>query len=258
MLSRNGDVCVGARYDRSMTAILGQIPNKQRAAAGAALPGIRPVAGPDWVRVDTCYTDQIALKQALLAVRPESVLQQLPEADEAAQELLAEVLTLLRLRSDFAVTQAHVVCPDGRRVGTNGQPLRVLSQILQEDLVIHQPMGNAHGMTAALLCFPASWTLAQKIGKPLVAIHAPVPDYDAALAKRVQRLFDGVQVGRPMWRANLLRYDHPELFQPREEGNPRPVGTAQSPYERSERQTLFRLPQTRAVVFAIHTIVAPA
>jgi hypothetical protein len=131
----------------------------------------------------------------------------------------------------------------------------MLSQLIQEDLVIHQPMGQVHGMTAALLCFPASWTLSQKIGKPLVGIHAPVPEYDTRLAKRVQRLFDGVQVDHPIWRANLLRYDDPTLFQPRTEGNPRPVGTDQSRYERSERQTLFRLPQSRAVVFAIHTVV---
>jgi hypothetical protein len=241
-----------------MTEILGHIPNVQREAAAAGLPGIQPVGSPDWITVDECYAEQIALKQRLLAKRPEDVLQQLPEAADAVDELLSEVMVLLRSRTDFDVTEGWIICPDGRGVDVNDAPLLVLSQLLQEDLIIHQPMGDAHGMTAALLCFPASWTLAQKIGKPLVAIHNPVPEYDAGLAKRVQRLFDGVQVGSPMWRANLLRYDEPDLFQPREEGNPRPVGTDQSRYERSERQTLFRLPQTRAVVFAIHTVVAPA
>lgn len=241
-----------------MTMILGQITEIQRQAAAARLPGIQPVTGMDWITTDDSYADQIALKQTLRAERSMDVLRQLPEADDAAAELLVEVLKLLKHRAGFDVLATKIICPDGRHVDTSGAPLQVLSQVLQEDLVIHQPMGDVHGMTAALLCFPASWTLAQKIGKPLTAIHNPVPEYDANLAKRVQRLFDGIQVGRPLWRANLLRYDDPALYQPRTEGNPRPVGTAQSLYERSERQTLFRLPQSRAVVFAIHTVVALA
>ena len=239
-----------------MTTVLGEIPAAQRVAAAAKLPGIRPVGQADWITVDRCYAGQLAIKADLLRERPNAVLRQLPQADRAAAELLAEVMVLLRARSDFDVQADRVTCPDGRRVSVNAAPFAVLAQLLQEDLIIHQPMGDVHGMTAALLCFPASWTLAQKIGKPLVAIHTPVAEYDSNLAKRVQRLFDGIQVGMPVWRANLLPYDDATLYQPREEGNPRPVGSAQSPFERSERQTLFRLPQTRAVVFAIHTVVA--
>ena len=240
-----------------MKFTLGQIPIEQRAVAAARLPGIRPVGQRDWITVDACYADQLAIKGQLLQDRRDDVLRQLPAAADAADELLAEVVTLLQGRSDFHVDDGGVRCPDGRLVPLNDDPLIVLSQVLQEDLIIHQPMGDVHGMTAALLCFPASWTLAQKIGKPLVAIHDPVDEYSAELARRVQRLFDGIQVGQPIWRANLLPYDDPALYQPREENNPRPVGSPQSPYERSERQTLFRLPQTRAVVFAIHTVVAP-
>lgn len=240
-----------------MNFTLGQIPDVQRAAAAARLPGVRPVGQPDWITVDRCYAGQMAIKANLVQQHRGDVLRQLPEAAEAAQELLAEVISLLRGRPDFDVGDRDVRCPDGRVVSLDDAPLVVLSQVVQEDLVIHQPMGDVHGMTAALLCFPASWTLAQKIGKPLLAIHDPVDEYDAALARRVQRLFDGVQVGQPIWRANLLPYDDPTLYQPREENNPRPVGSAHSPYERSERQTLFRLPHSRAVVFAIHTVVAP-
>jgi len=71
----------------------------------------------------------------------------------------------------------------------------------------------------------------------------------------VQRLFDGVRAGRPMWRANLLRYDAPDLHQPRTEDDPRPAGGPDAKYARSERQSVLRLPETGAVVFAIHTSV---
>lgn len=134
-------------------------------------------------------------------------------------------------------------------------PLVTLSRLIQEDICILEKRGGEHVLTAALLCFPASWTLAEKIGKPLTRIHDPVPEYAAQIAVRVQRMFDGVRVGLPMWRANLLGYDDPALYQPQTEGAPRPVGNEVSVYERSERQTVLRLPKTGAVVFAIHTAV---
>ena len=92
--------------------------------------------------------------------------------------------------------------------------------------------------------------------KPLLAIHVPVKDYDAGIARRVQRLFDGVQVGRPLWRFNALWYADPSLHQPRLERDPRPTSTPETQnYMRSELQSIYRLPETRAVVFSIHTTV---
>ncbi len=126
---------------------------------------------------------------------------------------------------------------------------------MQEDFCVLQPRDGEQVLTAALLCFPAAWTLPEKLGRPLSGIHAPVAPYDAGIAVRVQRMFDGVQPERGLRRANLLRYDLPDLFQPHTEGAPRPVGIANSPYERSERQSVIRLPETGAVVFSIHTTV---
>ncbi len=82
-----------------------------------------------------------------------------------------------------------------------------------------------------------------------------IDEYDDNITRRVQRLFDGIQVGRPLVRFNALRYRDASLFQPRREGDrrPRPLGDVE--YVRSERQCLFRLPRTDAVVFAIHTTV---
>ena len=78
----------------------------------------------------------------------------------------------------------------------------------------------------------------------------PVAEYDADLARRVQRLFDGVRPGKPLWRFNRLSYVDPDLHQPtrKQQGQ-------QERFIRSERQCIIRLPQTQAVVFAIHTFV---
>jgi len=180
-----------------------------------------------------------------------------PGAETAAAELLNEVLALLRARPEFDVSSEVVTRPDGVKVRlSRDAPLETLSALVAEDLCLLQKKDNVHVLTAALLCFPASWTLAEKIGKPLTVLHAPVPEYDKALANRVQRLFDGVKVRRPIWRANLLRYDDPALFQPRLESDLRDTTSGNAGYERSERQVLWRLPRTGAVVFTIHTSIA--
>lgn len=236
-----------------MTAILqGRLPYTPWSdPALSRMPGMRPVEG-HWAIVDDAYQPQLAEKARLLRARRDDVLCLLPEAEAAAEELRAGVLA--DLPPGFARTGAQILRPDGVRVDIDGPPLLVLSRLLQEDLLILTRGPREHVLSAGLLCFPASWTLSEKIGRPLTRIHRPVPDYDADIAHRVQRMFDRVQVGRPMWRANALAYARPDLNQPHGEADPRPASRP-ARFLRSERQTVLRLPRTGAVVFTVHTYV---
>lgn len=227
------------------------------ALAQKPLPGIAPLEPADWLIFDDAYAAQMALRCALLKQRPDEVACLAPEALPAAQEALRVVLDCLSQREDFGVSETAVVCPDGREVALDwSQPLMSLGQIIQEDICLLQKQGEEHVLTGAVLCFPASWTLAEKFQKPLIDIHIPVGEYDANIAKRVQRLFDGVRAGRPLWRKNALWYDDPTLFTPRSESTPRdPVPAKAGAYLRSERQSILRLPESDAVIFSIHTFV---
>ena len=225
------------------------------------LPGIRPLAVEAWLMRDEAFARQMALRAALLAERRAEVLAVTAPAREAVAELLNHVLAWLdRNDPGYSVGAARVTRPDGVTVPIDrADPLGTLGHLVQEDLCVMQKRGAAHVLTAAVLCFPANWRLSEKIGRPLIDIHAPVPDYDANLAKRVQRLFDGVRVDRPLWRFNALHYARPELFQPwrrdtEDAGAPHPT----APFFRSERQCVLRLPETRACVFSIHTYVVRA
>jgi hypothetical protein len=136
-------------------------------------------------------------------------------------------------------------------------PLRTLGLLVQEDLCLMEKAegaGDEHVLTGAILCFPASWSLQEKLGRPLIGIHRPVPDYETEIARRVQRLFDAIRPEQPLWRMNSLVYRDPSLHQPRREADPR-IDRRGGSFVRAERQTLIRLPKTRAVVFAIHTYV---
>jgi hypothetical protein len=222
------------------------------------LPGIQPVTGRDWLRVDEAYGPQMALRDRLIAGQPGVVHALLPKARAAAEELYALILDWLAEEPGFRIAARAVTRPDGVSVPLDpAQPLLTLGRLVQQDLCLMQSNGAEYDLTGAILCFPASWTLAQKIGRPMTGIHQPVEVYDAALAARVHRLMTAIRPDQPLWRMNFFTYDDFMLHHPRVEGDWRrqPTGLA---YVRCERQTLLRLPVTGAVLFAIHTIVVDA
>jgi Haem-dependent oxidative N-demethylase, alpha subunit-like len=213
-----------------------------------ALPGIQPLDLNDWLIRDEAYDAQMAVRDHLLRAARPDVLAMDDGARAAAGELLDLVLGLAYPGAGAAVTRA-----DGVRVAIDrGDPLGTLGRLVQEDLCILQKIGPEHVLTGAVVCFPASWLLADKFMCPLIGIHAPVEGYDDSVAARVQRMFDGVQPGRPLWRFNALWYDDPALHQPRG-AHPVRGNEHQAPYLRSERQSILRLPQSGAVIFSIHT-----
>ena len=222
----------------------------------ARLPGVLPLDPvDDWIRVDEAYGPQMALRRHLIDTKREAVHGVLPHAREAADEMLD--LTLARVQAlGFAVRDRQVLCPDGAEITVDrAAPLITLGRIVQADICLMLQDGPEHHLAGAILCFPASWTLSEKLGRPLIGIHRPVQEYDADQARRVQRLFDAIRPGQPLWRSNALAYADPSLHHPRSEHSPRNTTGAEPCYIRSERQVLLRLPRTRAVAFVIHTSV---
>lgn len=222
------------------------------------LPGIVPVEGRDWLRFDEAYGPQMALRDRLIAEQPQVVHALLPQARPAAEELYAAILDWLHHAPGFSLTTTTATRPDGTTVPLDpAQPLLTLGRLVQEDLCLMEREGDEYVLTGGILCFPASWSLTQKLGRPMTSIHDPVPVYDADIARRVARLFDAIRPEQPLWRMNYLTYDDFVLHQPRREGEKRPQPTDHV-FIRCERQCLLRLPLTKAVVFTIHTYVVDA
>jgi hypothetical protein len=216
------------------------------------LPGTLPLQGR-WIIRDEAFADQMAARDQILDDRRDEVIAQGAGAAPAAQELLGLVLGLLAADDGYRIDE-RVTRPDGIVVAIDrADPLGTLARLIQEDLCILEKQGDEHVLTAAALLFPASWTLAEKLGRPLMGIHKPVDSYDPQLALRVQRMFDWVRPEAPLWRSNWLRYVSPNLPHPLSETQTRPRPPTDQGYLRTEKQMIFRLPQTGAVVFAIHT-----
>lgn len=222
------------------------------------LPGTVPLGDMPWLWPDEAYAGQMALRDRLVAEAPETVIAALPESGPAVEELYRLVLSELAALPGFRMDVDAVQRPDGARVARDAPRLAQLARLVQEDLCVMEAGAEGHVLTAATLLFPAYWTLSEKLGRPLVGLHAPVPVYDADIARRVQRLFDGLAPERPIWRFNLHPQDSDALFTPRREGDPARHRARRPRYFRSERQILRRLPETGAVVFSIKTYLVEA
>ena len=221
------------------------------------LPGTRPISPDEWIICDDAFSQQMALRDELIKTRRDKVLAISEQAYEAAVELSKMALEFSIKSLGYQKSNDEVIRPDEVSIKIDlSDPMRFLGRLVQNDFCILQKVGDEHVLTAASLCFPASWSLEEKFLKPLIDIHTPVKEYDEEIAKRVQRLFDGLQVNRPVWRFNALYYEDPQLFQPRSVNQPRKKPAPnQVNYFRSERQTLIKLPETMAIVFGIHTFV---
>lgn len=223
-------------------------------------PGVSALPREQWLVVDETYADQMALRDQLLVKRRDIVLQ--GDSGPAARECLEVATSALLNHAGFERVGDTVTRPDGTAIRINAAaPLASLGRLAQEDfLVLEQPAGaDEHVLTGGVLCFPSRWSLTEKMNRPLIGIHARVPGYETGLASRVQRFFDALRPDRPLQRANWLVHSTPELFQPVDEadkiGMERPAEN--SFWLRVERQCLVCLPQTRAVVFTVKTLVTP-
>ena len=224
------------------------------------LPGTRPISPDEWIICDDAFSQQMALRDKLIETKKDKVLAISDEAQEAAVELLKMTLDFCVSRLGYKKNVNKIIRPDKVSVEIDlNEPMTFLGRLVQNDFCILQKKDNEHVLTAAALCFPASWSLEEKFLKPLIDIHIPVKAYDDNIAKRVERLFDGLQINHPVWRFNALYYEDPNLFQPRSVNKPRRKPAPNKvKYFRSERQTVIKLPESRAIIFGIHTFVVRA
>lgn len=222
------------------------------------LPGMKPLDPSEWLIRDEAFEGQMRLRDRLIADRTEAVHAILDTAQDAAGECLSLVLDALGADPAYVIGRDRVTRPDGETVSLDpSRPLLTIGRMIQSDVCLMQDGPEGHVLAGAILCFPASWTLSEKIGRPMMDIHGPVPEYDDDVGARVQRLFDAIRPERPLWRANAVMHHDPSLFHPKSEYDPPEVRRGQpgGRYLRSERQALRRLPATGAIVFTIHTTV---
>ena len=220
-----------------------------------------------WFEFDDRYLDEMAEKRRLLASDRDAVFAALPESDAARAEALELIVAALTAHHPEWFGRVGGLLRNGLTGEvwdlSAGDPLDLAGRLVQEDLCLIQAGADGPVFTAASLCFPSRWRLLDKIGKPLAAVHGPVPLYADRLARAVDRFMRHLKPGRIASRLNWSLLDDPALFQPggkwRTEGRD-DIGVAsvgRSVFLRVERQTLRRLPVSGAVLFGIRVHVYP-
>jgi hypothetical protein len=224
--------------------------------------GLMRVAEADWLELDAGLATALAAKRALLAERHGEVFCAEPEAESPAAELLALMAAHLPRHHpalfhregnhllNLATNEAwDLAAPDLH-------PLELAGRLVVEDLCLLEARAGIYVLTGASLCSPARWRLAEKMGQPLTAIHAPVPGYAESLGAPVERFFATLKPGRLVGRLNWGIADNPAPFQPIGHVTAGDITSANAGarlWLRVERQILRRLERSGAVVFSIRT-----
>ncbi len=243
---------------------------------GSALPftiGLKALDLATWLEIDERYGAYLSEKRRLIAADSDAVFREERETAQSQQE----VFDLVR---DHLVGGFPSLFPGTRQwetalaaldaVGREGHPpLLAAALLVQEDLVLMRRGDDGWRLAAASLCFPSSWSLAEKFGKPMDEIHAPVPGFNAGTrnAELIARMFDNLKPDRSVERLNWSFQTDAELHKPMssvardERATTRPARfgdmPAQSAFIRVERQTLRKLPESGDILFTIRIYVDP-
>jgi hypothetical protein len=206
-------------------------------------------------------------KEALLANQNNEVFQSKKGSQLAQQEVLDLIIDYMNtFHSELVRIDGDKIFIDGIKRNFSRKefaemPLNLAGRIVQEDLCLMAPGDTGYTLEAASLCFPSRWRLIDKIGKRMVDIHSPVPDYENKLARPVDRYFDKLDINKPVWRVNWSLTDDPDLYQPIRKTSTDYARSINSKnagdliFLRCERQTLRRLPNTGWILFSIKTYV---
>jgi hypothetical protein len=245
--------------------------------------GLKPLELAEWIEVGDDLDMYLAEKRRLYATVPDKVFVEEPDTREAQREVLDLIEAhlarhhpeLLEWSKASAGPYSAEVVGEARndkaqnRDDADAPPLRTASLLVQEDLILMRRGENGWRLAAGSLCFPSSWSLREKFGRPLHEIHAPVPGFGGGTrnADLISRMFDSLQ-GQAVLRWNwslqagndlYLPFSHQERVD-RATNRPSRFSTdeiAAQAFIRVERQTLRKLPVSGDILFTIRIHLDP-
>jgi len=229
--------------------------------------GLTPLDLANWIEVDDHLHQYLNEKQRLMHEMPGEVFAADYASEAAQEEVLSLVVEhLLSQFPDIYSLEGNVISIAGTDHKVNLDdfsvpPLLQAALLIQEDLALLRKEGHAWHLVAASVCFPSSWILREKIGKPMHGVHAPVPGYQEGTrnAGMLERIFDNMQVELPVERFNWSIYTNDGLFQGGKSNDHiiDEPGDADEYFIRVEHQTLRKLPKTDHILFTIRIHIDP-
>lgn len=218
--------------------------------------GLKPLAPDHFLQIDGDSQRFRAEKRQLYTENFQASCRAEPDTLAAQQEATQLILNnLSRFHgSRFTVQRDRTICHDDESVVDLDpkMPLASTALLVPDDLVLMRRDETGWRLVAASLAFPSSWNLAEKFGKPMRAIHAPVP-MNEPMHTRIDRIFDGLQPTIPIYRANWSLDPTPDLRldSVEQERKASRLSLSPSSFLRTEFQTLHKLPISGDILFTI-------
>lgn len=218
------------------------------------------------IEIDSHYATELALKEQALATDHGYYF------CEQIESCLAQEEAVNCIATDASRLYPHQFSyhPDTKQMSVNGRvhscpsgmaPLDWIGRFFQEDFLLLDEQGI---LRAGQLCFPSGWSVSEKINKPFLSIHEPLPSVMNPMLQAANKFMQKLVPGKPMERTNWgFRLTHQldlstryaqwyreEIDQVMQQWSLESIG--KFVWVRVEHQTLSRLPGGY-ILFTIHT-----
>lgn len=126
-------------------------------------------------------------------------------------------------------------------------------------LLLKRDAGGDFRLVGGAVCFPSSWNPAEKLGRTVEEIHAPVPTVNAVLGPRIRTFLAKLPAGVVFERENWGLAAVPEMNMHPQRNLPRLTTdtSLDRVWLRLEEQAFHALPRSDGVLFLIRLTVHP-
>ncbi|RYD65629.1 MAG: DUF3445 domain-containing protein [Verrucomicrobiaceae bacterium] len=138
--------------------------------------------------------------------------------------------------------------------------LRALGERVESDMLFLAPGKSGQmELLAGCVCFPSSWALAEKLGRPMTEIHSAAPGLNSSLGNQIDTFLTRLRPGTAWLRSNWGLSASAELNQHPDRRLPRLTEECrlEEAWLRIERQALVLLPASGGVLFALRIETGP-
>jgi dimethylamine monooxygenase subunit A len=240
--------------------------------------GLRPMKPDEWIIVGPDHVEVMRQKQLRLTQHRRHYYRSLPSSLPAQRELRDSVVDhLVTAHSPHFIRTGRTVksVVTGADIDLNDEtcePLLQLGELIEEDFMLLEDVEGALQITAASNAYSSSGRLVSSVGRDMAFAHAPVPGLTDKLGPKIDRVLGAVHAATPCERFNWLLTPMASIFFPHEDPHAANAAAMHSICEalrhnpgragellwiRVERQTLRRLPVSKAVAFSLHTFSHP-
>ena len=214
-------------------------------------PALRRGSAAEFFRPTTAHTNLRAERTRWLRSEPHLYCATLPEVHPLLEDCVA-----LAAEWESISTDAHQLLLDTKETS---QLCAHLGEVWEPDFLLLNPNDDDFVLLGGCVCFPSSWRLNEKLGRPLHFIHGTVPELNPQLGRSIKSVLRGLKPGFAWLRHNWGITGSVELNQHPSRALPRLDASValDDVWLRVEHQALVALPNSGGVLFGIRITLHP-